>query len=38
MRVWGLGADNLSRTLRKSEFDRWDHGLLVSVDVDTGDL
>lgn len=38
MRVWGLGADNLSRTLRKSEFDRWDHGLLVSVEVDTGDL
>jgi len=38
MRVWGLGTDNWSRTLQKGEFDRWDHGLLMPIEVDAGDI
>lgn len=38
MRVWGLGTDNWSRTLQKSEFDRCDHGLLIPIDSKTDDV
>lgn len=33
MRVWRLGTDGWSRTLRNREFDRWDHGLLMPINV-----
>jgi hypothetical protein len=36
IRVWALGNDNWSRSLRKGEFDRWDHGLLMPIEVHTG--
>lgn len=38
IRVWRLGTDNWSRTLQKWEFDRWDHGLMIPIDVNGCDI
>ncbi len=33
IRFWTLGEDNWERRFQKAEFERWDHGLLLTIDV-----